>query len=466
MLSKLSKSRIIVVGDVMLDVYFSGEVNRISPEAPVPVFWIRQKNATLGAAGNVALNLAKLGCSVDLFGVRGNDAYGEKMSRILRDNGINDRLIVDRAHITTTKTRLVGERQQLIRLDEEEIWECGKKYKSQILQNIEKVLKKANGVILSDYSKGVLTGQITQNIIKLCKVYGRPVFVDPKRKAWERYYGATCITPNISEMEEISGIKIGSDEKKLVKEANRLRKLYKFDWFLATRGRAGMCLVGSDKEPTFISSAAREVFDVSGAGDTVIATFAAAVSSGIPMKVAAEISNLAAGIVVGKVGSQPITIMELESAWKSKELGIIGVNSHKISTLHSAQLRTQTWKAVGEKVVVTHGFFDNINPIHVRDLNQAKTLGDHLVVIVYSDKFSKKYRGKNGLLSNQKDRADMLSALQCVDLVILLDKEQIQSMFEILKPDVFIKSGSYLLDNLIQNNYIISHNCKVAKIRI
>jgi len=463
MLSNLSKSRIIVVGDIMLDVYFTGEVSRISPEAPVPVVWVRQKNVTLGGAGNVALNLAKLGCTVDLFGVRGNDAYGTQMSTIIKNHGINDCLIVDDTHTTTTKTRIIGERQQLIRLDEEEIWECGNQHKDKLLQDVEKAIKKANGVILSDYNKGVLVEDISQCIIKLCKAGECSVFVDPKRKNWERYYGATCITPNIAEIEEISGIRVGNNENKLIEQSRKLRELYNFEWVLVTRGPQGICLLGKDDKPIFIRSVAREVFDVSGAGDTVIATFAAAVSCGIPFRISAEISNLAAGIVVGKVGSQPITIMELESEWKNKDGGL-NADSHKISTVHSAELRIKTWKAIGKKIIITHGIFDSIEPVHIHRLNKAKDLGDRLVVIVYPEKFFKKNATTNELKFSQKDRADVIAALQCVDLVVLYDKEEINSVFEILKPDIFIKGGDVSLDNLIGNSCVLSYNCKIETI--
>ena len=459
-MTNLSKMKMVVVGDVMLDIYFSGEVRRISSEAPVPVVWVRQKNFTLGGAGNVALNLARLGCRVDVFGIRGDDVQGRKMSAILQNNGIKDRLFVDRSHITTTKTRIIVERQQLIRLDDEETWKCGKTSIHRLLKGIEKTIKTADGVILSDYSKGVLMGDVPQHVIGFCNKNRKPVFVDPKGKAWERYRGATCITPNIVETEEISGTIIGYDRDKLAKEAGKLRKKYDFKYLLATRGREGMCLFGHGSAPIFISSAAREVFDVSGAGDTVIATFAASVSSGIPVKIAAEIANIAAGIVVGKVGSQPITKLELEFAWKSREAGLYA-NTHKISTVHSAQLQIQTWKAAGEKVVLTHGFFDGIHPGHIHRLSKAKDSGNRLVVVLYPGKYVQNYKSKSLRIFSQKERAEIISALQCVDLVILLDQEPVESLFEKLKPNVFVKRCDDLLSPSIENKYVLRKDSSV-----
>ncbi len=464
LLSNISKAKLVVVGDLILDVYSFGDVNRISPEAPVPVFWVRQKTAVLGGAGNVAMNLAKLGCQTTLIGVRGHDNSGHQMSTLINKNDIIDKLVIDDNHPTTTKTRIMGQRQQLIRLDVEEIWDSGGKYRHHLLQVIERAIAEANGVILSDYSKGVLSGDLPNYVIEMCNAKKVPVFIDPKRKAWDRYKGATCITPNIPEIEEISGVKVGQDEKKLVEQMRKLRKSYNFDWFLATRGPEGMCLIGPEDVPIFIKSTAREVYDVSGAGDTVIATFAAAISCGISFPIAAEISNLAAGIVVGKLGSQPINMKELDAAWRSKESGFLGINRNKIATLDAAQLCIKAWKATDEKIVMTHGCFDLIHPGHIHSLNQAKELGDRLIVGLYTDEFTRKYKGENRPLLNQNDRADILSAFQCVDLVVLLNEEQPHSMINNLNPDIFIKSGDDLLDNLIDNNYILSNGCKVEMI--
>lgn len=463
-LANISNTSIIVIGDVMLDVYLVGEVNRISPDAPVPIVLVKQKTATLGGAGNVALNLAGLGCTVTLIGVRGNDSHGSQISNIIQTKGITDCLIIDDGHPTTTKNRVMAQRQQILRFDEEEVWEFNGQHRSQLIQNIEKSIAKADGVILSDYDKGVLIGDLPKCVIELCNAKKIPVFVDPKRKAWERYEGATCITPNIPEIEEISGTKIGRDEKILVEQAYKLRKLYNLEWFLATRGADGMCLLGPDNLPFFIRSMAREVFDVSGAGDTVIATLTAAVASGLPFSIASEISNVAAGIVVGKVGSQPITINELNAAWRSKESGLLGVNKNKVFTLDAAILQVKTWKAMNEDIVMTQGVFDLIHPGNIYKLNCAKELGNRLIVGLYNDTFISKHNKEDRPVVNQSDRCDVISALQCVDMVVMLDEEEPQSMIKKLSPDFFVKGADDLLDNLVDDDYILSHGCKVETV--
>lgn len=455
------KCKLIVIGDVILDVYLMGEVQRISPEGPVPVVWVRQKTTTLGGAGNVALNLVGLGCNVHLVGVRGNDTSGRLISAIIQKNHVIDDLAIDDNHPTTTKTRIISQSQQLIRLDEEEIWECGGQFRNHLLDKIEKAIEKTNAVILSDYNKGVLNGDLPNVVIQMCKMKNVPVFIDPKRKAWERYQSATCVTPNVSEIEEITGTAIGRDEKKLVEQVRYLRKRYNFEWLLATRGPEGMCLVGPDDFPLFIKSIAREVFDVSGAGDTVIASIAAAVSCGIPFPKAAEISNVAAGIVVGKLGSQPINIRELEAEWRIKESGFLGINRTKISTLEAAQIRVKSWQAMNEKVVMTHGCYDLIHPHDIHNFNYAKELGDRLIVGLYADESIRRLKGENGPIFKLTDRSDVLSALRCVDLVVLLDGDNPQLLINTLKPNIFVKGADVLLDNLIDNEFIQSHGCHV-----
>jgi len=444
----ISKKNIVVVGDVMLDAYLIGEVNRISPDAPVPVVWVKEKTATLGGAGNVALNLAGLACMVSIIGVRGDDIQGQLISDIMRERCISDNLIIVENQPTTTKNRVIVQRQQIIRFDEEDTGKLKEKHESLLKQKIEKAIQTANAFILSDYNKGVLNGDICQFIIGLCKSRNIPVFVDPKRKAWERYRGATCITPNIAEIEEVCGIKIGHSEEALLDAAIQLKAQYDFDWFLATRGSDGMCLIGPDSTPFFIKAMAREVFDVSGAGDTVIATLTAAVALGLPFPIASEISNVAAGIVVGKVGSQPIAMKELDAAWKNKDSGMLSLNKNKVFTMGSAALQIKSWKTMNEKIVMTHGCFDLIHPGHIHNFNHARDMGDKLVVALYSDKSVKNIVGSNRPVLNQMERAEILSSLQCIDMVIVCDEKSPVSLVNDFKPDVFVDK----IDDLLKNH--------------
>lgn len=455
---------IVVVGDVILDSYIMGEVKRLSPEAPVPIVQVMNKTTTLGGAGNVALNLVGLGCKVTLMGVRGDDAPGERISEILKQNGIEDEVLIESHHQTTNKIRIVGERQQLLRLDEEKIWREPETFVSQFISQFIWGTEKANAVILSDYNKGVLNNTISKEIIHLCRDRHLPVFVDPKRKKWERYQNATCITPNIPEIEEIIGSTIADDEEMLVEVAHSLRKLYEFEWFLATRGPKGMCLVGPEEPPIFIKSSAREVYDVSGAGDTVIATLTAAIAAGFPFPKAAELSNMAAGIVVGKLGAQPISLAELEATWRINEIGVIGLDKVKISTWDAAKLQVKAWQAIREKVIFVFGCFDLLHPGHVYLLNQAKELGDRLIVGLYSDSSAKRLKGPNRPIMPEGDRANILSALSTVDLIVFFQDETPLPLIKTLEPDILAIEAVSDLEKWGGRELVESYSGKLHKI--
>ena len=253
--------KILIIGDIILDEYFLGEVKRISPEAPVPVVHIKKKSNTLGGAGNVALNLVSLGCKVSLFGLRGKDDTGNIISEILKINNVEDCVVIDPLKPTIRKTRVIGHGQQLIRLDEEEIGEISDDNSNILFNNLYERMEDVDAVILSDYSKGVLVADLPQRIIGLCKEKKIPVFVDPKRVNWERYSGAACVTPNISEFEEISNTRISTDEKLMVETANLLKEKYSIERLVITRGAEGMCLIEKDGSAHFSKATAREVFN-------------------------------------------------------------------------------------------------------------------------------------------------------------------------------------------------------------
>lgn len=417
--SRFARTKIVVLGDVILDSYIMGEVNRLSPEAPVPVVKVNKRSTSLGGAGNVALNLRALGCSASLLAVRGADQSGERVSETLREKGIGDHVLVDPAHITTTKTRVIGHKQQLIRLDEEDTWRVTNAYMEKLVNSFSRELEGANAVILSDYHKGVLNGPIAQIAIQECKKRGLPVFVDPKRRNWERYQGATCITPNTSELDEIYG-QATQNTDELLQAIRAMKMNFGIDWFLATRGPEGMCLVGPDDEPLLISATASEVFDVSGAGDTVIATIAAGVAAGVSFKDAAKMSNLAAGVVVRKIGAQPITIGELEIELRNAQHGVKQSASAKIISLEAAKLQVKAWQATGQKVALAFGTFDLLHPGHIYFLNQARKFGNKLVVGLIAENES--------LLSfkalSPQDRATVLSSVADVDLIIVSGPDQ------------------------------------------
>lgn len=432
---------IVVAGDVMLDAYVMGEVRRLSPEAPVPIVRVKGQSASPGGAGNVALNVAGLGCRTVLLGVRGDDPAGQRLSAILRGRGIGDRLIVDGGRSTTTKTRIIGQGQQLLRLDEEDTLEGSDRIRERLLTLLEESLGAADAVILSDYDKGVLNGSICTEIIGRCTAKGIPAFVDPKGKDWERYDGATCVTPNTSEVQIVTGKSLeGGNETSLVECARDLRERYHVEWLLVTRGPQGMCLVGPGDAPFFITSAAREVFDVSGAGDTVIATLAAGVASGLTIPRAAEIANIAAGIVVGKLGSQAIDRKELDAALRMNLSGSLAANGSKITTVEAAQVQVKAWQAAGQNVIYANGSFDLLHPGHIRVLQTARALGDRLVVGLAGDAAARSRGGSRATLPEQH-RAYVLSALSCVDLIVPFQEETPLSSIRVLRPDVVVRTA-------------------------
>lgn len=309
------KGNIVVIGDVMLDMYIHGDAWRLSPEAPVPVVAVSSRVATLGGAGNVAMNLIGLGCKVWLFGARGNDQLGDELVLIMSGAGIVDCLDIDPVLPTTAKTRVIANRQQLIRFDEEGLFNGYHGCYDCIISEVARVLSKEDigAVILSDYNKGVLSRELAIQVVRHCNISGIPILVDPKGGDWLMYADATLMKPNLIELGKVLGHNLNRAGKSdIAKAASVMRKKLHVDVMLVTMGAQGMMLIDGHKEE-FIPTAAKEVFDVSGAGDTVVATMAACMCSGYSVSEAAIIANRAAGIVVGKVGTSPITLKELET---------------------------------------------------------------------------------------------------------------------------------------------------------
>lgn len=329
-LPDFSNIKIMVIGDVMLDVYYWGNVRRISPEAPVPVVRITDKTRTLGGAGNVALNLQGLGCHTILVGMRGADSPGEILEQEIRRRGIDARLIIHPSQPTTTKTRVISQNQQLIRIDEEETNALPAELIHQLLQRFEEALAGTGAVVLSDYGKGLFKDHLAGEIISRCRRQGIPCFVDPKGGNWERYQNAFCITPNLEEFRQVAN---GDAQTEADLTAGALKLIHDRDieYLMVTRGAQGLSLFHAREPAVHIPADAREVFDVSGAGDTVIATLAAAAGLGLDMNTAAALANLAAGVVVGKLGTYPITRQDLHTALKGKE----GLGSPKICITES-----------------------------------------------------------------------------------------------------------------------------------
>ncbi len=459
--SIFSSVRALVIGDVMLDHYLWSEVSRVSQEAPVPIARIREKSWMLGGAANVAANLRGLGCTGSLLGVCGEDEAGRILSRKLADSGIGDTLLRDRRRPTILKTRIMAQGQQLIRLDEESVLPLDAESQRALLEKFEVLVADRQVVILSDYAKGLLSAAVCQNLIAECRKRGVPVLVDPKGKDWERYRGAACVTPNEAELAMVTEGPIDSEANLLAQAAGICNKL-DLNWLLVTRGIRGLVLVGRDGSSLAVPARPREVYDVSGAGDTVIATLAAGVAAGLDWQRAAAIANVAAGIVVGKVGTQPVVMDELRVAMRLDEAGLF----HKITALDAAAMQVDAWRTAGERVVFTNGCFDLLHAGHVRLLHAAAQEGSKLVVGLNSDASVKRLKGAHRPILKQEDRASILAALQCVDLVVLFEDDTPLELIRTLRPDVLVKGADYTRETVVGHELVESWGGRVALVAL
>jgi len=444
-LKLLSKSNIVVFGDVMLDRYVSGSVDRVSPEAPVPVLKPIKEEIRLGGAANVALNLSTLGSKVSLIGIYGKDSSSAQILKLLKENKIKSELVKSSLP-TITKLRLLSSKQQLLRVDNEE--EFTKDDWSSVKERFDKSisLKSNNLLIISDYGKGTL--QDIPAVIRKAKKLNKTVLVDPKGDNFSKYKGADVITPNFSEfIGEVGPVK---SEREITTKAKSLIKSLNLGALLVTRGSEGMTLFNKEKGKVVRSdfpTQAKEVFDVSGAGDTVIASLAAALSTGFDMSSAVKLANVAAGIVVGKSGTATASLSEIEPHFSGEEL---------ISSLSEVKKHSSALKQDRKRVVFTNGCFDILHAGHVHYLEEAKKLGDELVVGLNSDSSVKALKGKGRPVNNLEQRAKVLSSLQCVDKVVSFSDQTPLKLIKAIKPDVLVKGGDYKVKEVVGHKEIKS----------
>ena len=462
---RLGEGRILVFGDVMLDRYTWGEVAKDIAEAPVPVLKVRERSDAAGGAGNVAVNLAGLGCSVTLVGFAGSDHTGERLRQVLGEAGVVHHLLSSPSRPTITKTRIMAQNQQLLRIDEEDPSACSYEDRQAVLALLENNLPGHSALVLSDYEKGALCDfDFVQRAIELGHRHSIPVLVDPKGRDWTRYRGATCVTPNTAELEAMAGRIDRNSENELIEAAKRIGETFEFEWVLVTRGKRGMCLTGRNAAPVTIPARAREVFDVSGAGDTVIATVAAGLAAGLAMTEAAQIANVAAGIVVGKVGTQPVTHNELAAALQ------LGVEcSHaggKIAAVGAAQMMVKAWRSSGQRVVFTNGCFDLLHPGHIHLLHRARSLGDRLIVGLNTDLSVKRLKGPLRPILSEQDRATLLAALSCVDMVVLFDEDTPLFLIKHLRPDILVKGDDYRIEQVVGRQEVEEYGGRVELVPV
>ncbi len=408
----------------MLDRYLFGSTGRISPEAPVPIVHVHETDDRPGGAANVAVNLASLGITTRLVGVVGNDDDGESLQSILKDRGIHCDFhrVDDRP--TTTKTRVQSRGQQLIRLDQEN---TAAMPGDAVVDVLKRSIKDAGAVVLSDYGKGALADVAT--MIAMCRKASVPVLVDPKGEEFEKYRGASLLTPNQSEFEAVVGV--CDTEEELVSRARKMIDDLNMDALLITRSEKGMLLLESDMEPVFLRAQAREVFDVTGAGDTVIATLAGAIASGQDLASAAALANIAAGLVVRKIGVATVTPGEISMSLHQRGLGGRGLAGPGELKLMIAESRDR-----GERIIMTNGCFDVLHAGHVSYLEEAKGLGDRLIVAVNDDASVRRLKGESRPVNKLEDRLLVLAGLAAVDWVVSFSDDTPASLIAELLPDV------------------------------
>ena len=451
---EFARAKLLVAGDVMLDRYWTGPTQRISPEAPVPVVRIQKNESRAGGAANVALNAAALGTKTRLLGVVGKDEPGRLLREALAQHDVAAAFLESADKPTITKLRVLSRNQQLIRLDfEESLSVVGAFNRKALVQQFKAALQDAQAVILSDYGKGTLAD--VAELIAAARAAKKPVLVDPKGNDYRPYAGATLLTPNMSEFEAVVGK--CADEAEIVAKGERLRAELNLAALLVTRSEHGMTLLQPGQEPLHLPTEAREVFDVTGAGDTVIATLGAALAAGHDFAHAARLANIAAGIKVGKLGTATVSVAELQRAVRHGHDDDAGV-------LTEEQLleRVQQARAQGENIVFTNGVFDILHAGHVRYLESARRLGDVLIVAVNDDASTRRLnKGPGRPLNPVADRMRVLAGLKCVDWVVPFAEDTPERLIARVLPHFLVKGGDYKPEQVAGHDVVKKHGGQV-----
>jgi D-beta-D-heptose 7-phosphate kinase/D-beta-D-heptose 1-phosphate adenosyltransferase len=426
----------------MIDTYYEGEVNRISPEAPVPVFRKKSERSVLGGAANVAANLVAAGQNVSMMTMIGNDENGDKLKAIFESQGINTELIVPLDRKTTEKTRfMASNNQQVLRLDVEDTEPLPESDCDYMLQLLAGSIDNYDLILLSDYLKGLLTYKFTQGVLQLAKIKGIPAIIDVKDPHFEKYNDAYLIKPNLKELQDITGLAVSNDNE-IIEASKSLRELCGCKYILTTCGARGMVLVGNG-EPYFVDSVGHEVFDVTGAGDTTIAYLAACMVNDFSMHESVDIANIAAGIQVSKVGTSSVYWGEIRERLSEQDEGSI----HKL--ISGKAVDDFRKNNADKKIVFTNGCFDIMHVGHMRYLQEAAKLGDILVVGLNSDASVKRLKGPERPINSEMDRAEMMCALGFIDYVVIFEEDTPIELIKKIRPDVLVKGGDY------SNEYVV-----------
>ena len=453
-------ARIAVIGDVMVDRYITGSVNRISPEAPVPVLLHGNERVVAGGAANVAANAAALGATVALVGLVGHDAAADALRAVLADHVAIDLsgLVIDPARPTVTKTRVMSGRQQIVRIDAEVATAPSAAIEDELIARGKAAICDASVAVFSDYAKGVLSDAVIAALIAEANARGVPVIVDPKRRTFEVYRGAALVTPNRKELFEATGLPDGTDSEAAI-AAEVAARQFGGD-VMVTRAEKGMTLWRRNGAVKHVPAHAREVFDVSGAGDTALATLAVSLAEGRAVDEAMEMANAAAAISVSKLGTAVVTRAELDAALHRAAAEAVLPGS--LVSASDAAAIAAGWRTRGDKVVFTNGVFDLVHPGHIGLIEAAAAEGDRLIVGLNSDASVKRLKGESRPLQDEAARARVIGALRAVDLVVLFGEDTPLALIEALRPDVLVKGADYKPSEVVGADFVIAHGGRLV----
>jgi len=449
--------RALVVGDLMLDEYLWGKAERISPEAPVQVVDVRCEDLRLGGAGNVVNNLAAYGCGVSICSVIGGDENGTHLRHVFTGKGVDVAgVFEDPMRMTSKKTRVLAANQQIVRIDRESRENITTELEDRILAYVRDPGNLWDIILISDYGKGVLTQRVIQGIVIAAQERGVRVVVDPKGNDYAKYRGADIITPNRKEAEAASRLPI-TDAESLARAAAVLLEEGEYQAVLITRSSEGMSLFPRAGGEVHIPTVAREVYDVTGAGDTVVATLGVGLACGLAFDEAARLANVAAGIAVGKVGTSTVTPKEIIGCIRHEHQD----SDTKIKNLDALASIIEAEKRNGKRVAFTNGCFDLLHVGHVKYLQKARSYGDLLVLGLNSDASVRRLKGEKRPLIGQSERAHILAALDCVDYVVIFEEDTPMGLLETLRPHVLVKGGDYTPDRVVGKDLVESYGGRI-----
>ena len=468
MIKKLSENilsllnqKVFCLGDLMLDKYILGNTNRISPEGPIPILDVNKEVKMLGGVGNVVRNLSTLATETHLVSLLGNDSRSKEVEKKLDMLNIFKDITKDPLRPTTTKSRFISNNQQILRVDKENISSISKKIENKILEDSKKKILKTDSVIISDYNKGLITDSLLKKIIKFSKINKKPLIIDPKSSNFEKYKGATIITPNVKELEAAAKKKLNTD-KDIVEESKKIISKFNLEYLLVTMGKLGMILISKKNKVLKLEAEAKEVFDVSGAGDTVVSFIAAGMASSLNIEEVIKLANIAAGIVVNKTGTSVAHLSEILINLNKNEYHL-----SKVMDLNEIEKVLDFWKNNhSEKIGFTNGCFDYLHPGHISLFKQAKDKCTKLIVAVNSDNSIKKNKGPSRPKQKLSTRLQVLNSIPYIDLIIVFSERTPLKIIKKIKPKLLIKGSDYKTNQIVGSSEVKKYGGKILRAKI